>query len=59
MKILLKSVLTKKQVKTSSTKRWCAIKAVGFAVKAVVEEKPKVNYVKRRSSSKMETVRLV
>ena len=38
--IIVKSVMNKKTAKSSSTKRWSAIKAVGFGVKAVLDEKP-------------------
>ena len=38
--IIVKSVMYKRTAKTSSTKRWSAIKAVGFGVKAVLDEKP-------------------
>ena len=38
--IIVKSVMTKKPAKSSPTKRWSAIKAVGFGVKAVLDEKP-------------------
>ena len=38
--IIVKSVMYEKTAKISSTKRWSAIKAVGFGVKAVLDEKP-------------------
>ena len=38
--IIVKSVMYKKTAKICSTKRWSAIKAVGFGVKAVLDEKP-------------------
>ena len=38
--IIVKSVMYEKTTKISSTKRWSAIKAVGFGVKAVLDEKP-------------------
>ena len=51
--IIVKSVMTKKPAKISSTKGWSAIKAVGFGVKAVLEEKPDVRDGRQRSISKL------
>ena len=51
--IIVKSVMTKKPAKISSTKHWCAIEAVGFGVKAVLEENPKFRDGTRRSFSKL------
>ena len=51
--IIFKSVMTKKPAKISSTKGWSAIKAVGFGVKAVLEEKPDVRDGRQRSISKL------
>ena len=49
--IIVKSVMTKKSAKICSTKRWSAIKAVGFGVKAVLEENPKFRDGTKRSFS--------
>ena len=51
--IIVKSVMTKKPAKISSTKFWSAIKAVGFWVKAVLEEKPDVRDGRQRSIFKL------
>ena len=51
--IIVKSVMTKKPAKSSPTKRWSAIKAVGFGVKAMLEENPKFRDGTRRSFSKL------
>ena len=51
--IIVKSVMTKKPAKISSTKRWSAIKAVGFGVKAVLEENLKFRDKTKRSFSKL------
>ena len=51
--IIVKSVMTKKPAKISSTKRWSAIKAVGFGVKAVLEENPKFRDGTKRGFSKL------
>ena len=51
--IIVKSVMTKKPAKISSTKRWSAIKAVRFGVKAVLEENPKFRDGTKRSFSKL------
>ena len=51
--IVKSSVMTKKPAKISSTKRWSAIKAVGFGVKAVLEENPKFRDGTKRSFSKL------
>ena len=51
--IIVKSVMTKKPAKISSTKHWSAIKAVGFGVKAMLEENPKFRDGTRRSFSKL------
>ena len=39
---IVKSVVTGKSAKGSSAKHWSAIKAIGFGVNAVLEEKPDV-----------------
>ena len=51
--IIVKSVMTKKPAKSSPTKRWSAIKAVGFGVKELLEENPKFRDGTRRSFSKL------
>ena len=51
--IIVKSVMTKKPVKISSTKRWSAIKAVGIGLKAVLEENPKFRDGTKRCVSKL------
>ena len=51
--IIVKSVMTKKPAKISSTKCWSAIKAVGFGVKAVLEEKSDVRDGRQRSISQL------
>ena len=48
-----KSVMTEKLKKGFSTKRWSVMKAVGFGVKAVLEEKPDVRDGRQRSISKL------
>ena len=50
--IIVKSVMTKKPALISSTKRCSAIIAVGFWLKAVLEENPKFRDGTRRSFSK-------
>ena len=51
--IIVKSEMTKKPAKISSTKRWSAIKALGFGVKVVLEEKPNFRDGTKRSFSKL------
>ena len=51
--IIVKSVMTKKPAKISSTKCCSAIKAVGFGVKAVLDEKPGVRDGRQRSIFKL------
>ena len=51
--IIVKSVMNKKTAKSNSTKNGSAIKAVGFGVKAVLEEKPKVIDGRQRVPSKL------
>ena len=48
---VIKSVITGKLAKGSLAKRWSAIKAIGFGVNAVLEEKPDVRDGRQRSSS--------
>ena len=48
-----KSVMTGEFTKGSSARRWSAVKAVGFGVKAVLEEKPDVRDGRQRSISKL------
>ena len=50
--IIVKSVMNKRTAKIYSTKHCSAIKAVGFGVKAVLEEKPKVIDGRQRITSK-------
>ena len=48
-----KPVMTGELTKVSSARRWSAIKAVGFGVKAVLEEKSDVRDGRQRSLSKL------
>ena len=50
--IIVKSVMNKRTAKIYSTKHCSAIKAVGFGVKAVLEEKPKVIDGRQKITSK-------
>ena len=50
--VIVKSAMNKSPAKSSSTKRWSTTNAIGFGVKAVLKEKPKVIDGRQKSISK-------